>query len=104
MLNESMPEWQALHSLLTPTEARLLSLLMQHAVLSDEQLASLVYARPLDSHVRAALEKHVDNMRPKLHVHGYDIGRVLCYGYVLLPSLLSDEQASEEGSERDTPP
>ena len=104
MLNESMPEWQALHSLLTPTEARLLSLLVHHAVLSDEHLASLVYERPLDSQIRAALEKHVDNLRPKLRVHDYDIGRVYRYGYVLLPSLLPDGHASEGASERDTPP
>lgn len=75
---------------LTPIEARIVRAFVCSTVLSDEQLSRLIYDRPYDQRMIKLLEKHVDHIRPKVRSYSYDVGRILRYGYILLPVILSD--------------
>gem|GEM_PF-6069762 len=80
---------------LTPTERRIVDLLMQWQWVSDEQLAQHIYGCVLDAAVRDALEKHIEHLRVKVRLYEYDIGRIMRYGYILLPQVLPDRKATE---------
>ncbi len=69
---------------LTQTEYRIFQALFQEWLLSDEQLAVKVFKCSGDKSVRECLEKHIDHIRGKIRVYGWDIYRVLHYGYILL--------------------
>jgi len=80
---------------LTPTERQIVDLLMQWQWVSDEQLAQHIYGCILDASVRDALEKHIDHLRMKVRLYEHDIGRIMRYGYILLPQVLPDRKATE---------
>jgi hypothetical protein len=79
----------------TPSEYRLLLALIPGKPLSDQQLLGSL---PLDRGTREHLDKHLDNVKAKLRSMGVGItiGRISCYGYI----LLFDEQADEWQSAR----
>ncbi len=70
---------------LTQTEYRIFQALFRENLLSDEQLAERVFECSLDTRLRSCLDKHTDHLRAKIRVYGWDILRVLRYGYLLLP-------------------
>ena len=69
---------------LTPTEYRIFQFFTAQALLSDEALAQTIFGCASDESIKAVLKKHIDHLRAKIRVYGYDIRRVLRYGYVLL--------------------
>ena len=68
---------------LTPTEYRLLLLLLQGQPLSDADLAQAAFSRGMDSLVRESLDKHIDKIRGKLEPLGLSVYRLRRYGYIL---------------------
>ena len=72
---------------LTKKEYSIFQVFFQNGLLSDEQIAREVFAYVDDKRVRECLEKHIDHLRAKIRVYGWDIYRVLRYGYILLPIL-----------------
>lgn len=80
---------------LTPTEQQIICLLMENQFISDEQLAQHIYGSVLDAAVRDALEKHIEHLRVKVRLYEHDIGRIMRYGYILLPLVLPDRKPPE---------
>lgn len=71
---------------LTKKEYSIFQAFFQNGLLSDEHIARKVFGCFDDKSVRECLEKHIDHLRAKIRVYGWDIYRVLRYGYILLPS------------------
>ncbi len=70
----------------TPTEYRLLLLLLENRPVTDREFYTAVFQYQVsDTHARLNLDKHIDNIRLKLRPHGFDVFRILRYdAYVLL--------------------
>jgi DNA-binding response OmpR family regulator len=70
----------------TPTEYRLIMLLIGSQVISDTDFVQIGFRCQVGTQGRVNLDKHMDNLRSKLRLSGLNIHRVAKYGYVLLPS------------------
>jgi DNA-binding response OmpR family regulator len=70
---------------LTKKEYHIFHAFIQNGLLSDEDVAREVFGCSDDKCVRECLDKHIDHLRAKIRVYGWDIYRVLRYGYILLP-------------------
>ncbi len=69
----------------TPTEYRLLLLLLEDRPVTDREFYTEVFQHQgSDTHARLNLDKHIDNLRLKLRPHGFDVFRVLRYDAYLL--------------------
>lgn len=71
----------------TPTEYRLLVLLLEGQPIPDADLAKQVSLYEGDSRARENLDKHIDKLRCKLRTFGLSIHRVAKYGYILLAAI-----------------
>ena len=71
----------------TPTEYRLLVLLLEGQPIPDADLVKQVSSYQGDSRVRENLDKHIDKLRCKLRTFGLSIHRVTKYGYILLAAI-----------------
>ena len=68
----------------TPTEYRLLVPLLEGWAVADAEFIQTVLTCDTNSQIYKALEKHIENIRSKLRLHGLNIHRVAKYGYLLL--------------------
>jgi DNA-binding response OmpR family regulator len=68
----------------TPTEYRLLIPLLNGQPVSDISLIQEAFTCDASPQIRKSMEKHIDNIRSKLHLCGLTIHRITKFGYVLL--------------------
>lgn len=71
----------------TPTEYRLIALLLEGRVIADGDLIREVFACDKSHVTLKNLDRHINNIRGKLRLSGLNIHRVAKYGYVLLDSF-----------------
>lgn len=70
----------------TPTEYRLLLLLIEKQFLPDKRLMGVFTSNSTNAHAEhARLEKHLENIKSKLRPTGLCIRRIHRYGYSLMP-------------------
>ena len=68
----------------TPTEYRLLLLLLNGSIIDDIILIETFSCQEMNKATRNLLKKHIENTKGKLNVLGLDIYRVYRKGYVLM--------------------
>ena len=68
----------------TPTQYRLLVLLLEGRPVADAQLLRATLTCGEDSPISRVLEKHIEKIRSKLRLYGLTIHRIAKYGYLLL--------------------
>ncbi len=70
----------------TPTQYRLLVLLLEGQPVADAQLLRATLTGNINSPISnyKVLEKHIEKIRSKLCLHGLTIHRIAKYGYLLL--------------------
>lgn len=68
----------------SPTEYRLLRLLLDGNAVSDVVIARQVFFCEMTASVHENIDKHIDKMRSKLRPLGLNIHRIAKYGYILL--------------------
>jgi DNA-binding response OmpR family regulator len=69
---------------LSKTEYRIFQALFCETLLSEEQLATEVFACFPDKSIKECLDKHIDHLRRKIRSHKWRVYRVLHYRYILL--------------------
>jgi len=74
----------------TPTEYRLITRLLEGDPVSDKELVTAIFNSRIedDMWARAALDRHLDNVRLKLKRHRLKlyVHRISGFGYVLIPT------------------
>ena len=74
-------------AIFTPTEYRLLSLLLSGNIVNDATLTNEVLScQQMNKTIQNLLKKHIENTKSKLQALGLDIHRVYKKGYVLMAS------------------
>ncbi|HEY5004526.1 MAG TPA: helix-turn-helix domain-containing protein, partial [Ktedonobacteraceae bacterium] len=75
---------------LTPTEYRLIKLLLENQLVDDATLIKEAMQYPkvteIDKQIFRTLERHIENIKSKLEDFPVAIRRVQRYGYALVPS------------------
>ena len=96
--NEVVRRLDSIHALLvdhteikfTPTEYRLITRLLEGDPVSDKELVTAIFNSRIedDMWARAALDRHLDNVRLKLKRHRLKlyVHRISGFGYVLIPT------------------
>lgn len=79
-------------AIFTPTEYRLLLLLLKGEAVSDTQMTHDTFHQDASELEKKRIEKHIDNIRGKLPAEIY-IYRISAYGYILLESSLAATSA-----------
>lgn len=70
----------------TPTEYRLLTVLLDGDITTDATLvAEVFHCGEMDKAMRNLLKKHIENVKGKLKTVSLDLYRVYRTGYVLMP-------------------
>jgi DNA-binding response OmpR family regulator len=71
----------------TPTEYRLVLLLLNGQVAPDSTLMQAAFHCEISLQTRENLDKHIDKIRSKLRPSNLNVHRVAKYGYILLEAL-----------------
>ncbi|GER82400.1 hypothetical protein KTAU_10370 [Thermogemmatispora aurantia] len=80
----------------TPTEYRLLCILLTHENVEDSRLLMAIFSKPSkDRCTRKTLERHIDNIKSKLRPTGLSLRRIYRFGYALVVAEEDPERAAE---------